>query len=184
MPGITRKRPSGARRFGAWKRCILVAAIAGIAGALLLDPGAAFAGACKKTRRTATEVSVGTDTVQVETIVLSEKKYGVYSVVIKWDAMKVESGSVSKNGAVNEVSKLLHNIEASEFSVEISPAVGESDVTTCTFIVSTDMKGINGITQWEPEEAGSLCSGPLNISCNKNYRSGKSRWITTFVIND
>lgn len=171
------------RRAGMLRHCFFVAAAFGIAGALMLDPGAAFAGACKKTTRTTATNSNGSDPVNVHTSVRNEAKGKTYNVVIKRDGVTVQTGTISLNGSSAKVAKLEKRIDGSVFDVTISSAGGGSSVTTGTFDVSTASRAGKNTSTWNlPPDANSACRGPVNVSCSKSFKDGKLRWNTTFVI--
>jgi hypothetical protein len=174
------------RKAGALRRFVVAGAAIGYAGALLLDPGLAFAGACKETRRiTLVVAEAGIPVVNVETIVRDEAKYKNYDVVIMRNENEVKTGTILARGSKTKISGTAASGKESTFSVTISPAGEEETISTCTYEVSIGTKGLDATSTWKlPDGADSTCSGPIEISCEKNYRSGSLTWKTTLVIKD
>jgi hypothetical protein len=172
------------RKAGALRRFVLAGAAVGYAGALLLDPGSAFAGSCKQTQRITQRVATdGIPVMTVETVVRDEAKYRNYDVVMKKDEEEFKSGTILATGLKTKISGSAASGKNSTFSIIISPAGEEEVVSTCTYEVSIGMKGLDATSTWRLTE-GSACSGPINISCDKSYRDGSWTWKTTLVITD
>jgi hypothetical protein len=174
------------RKAGALRRLVLAGAAVGYAGALLLDPGSAFAGSCKKTQRITQRVATdGIPVMTVQTVVRDEAKYRNYDVVMMKDDKEFKSGTILATGLKTKISGSAWSGKQSTFKITISPAGEEEVVSTCTYEVSIGTKGMDATSTWRlTDGADSPCSGPINISCDKSYRDGSGAWKTTLVITD